>query len=143
MPCRSFSTNGAPSRLGAAGLGLVFLVAPTTAPRRLRLIAEEGSGFLYCVSTTGVTGTRASLAGELPEFVRRVRAVTDLPLAVGFGISLPEHVRAVSAVADGAIVGSALVEELSHNLAAPADAARAFLTALKAATRPPGECPRG
>jgi tryptophan synthase alpha chain len=120
-------------KLRAARLGLIFLVAPTTAPDRLRLIASEGSGFLYCVSTTGITGTRVSLADELPDFVRRVRSATDLPLAVGFGISTADHVRSVSAIADGAIVGSALVEQLSRNLTAPAEAARTFLTALKAA----------
>lgn len=121
--------------LRAAGLALIFLVSPITSPRRLRLIAAEGRGFLYCVSTTGVTGARGQLAGDVPDFVSRVRGVTDLPLAVGFGVSTPEHVRQVGAVADAAVVGSALVERLRDD-ANPAVATRKFLAALKAATRP-------
>lgn len=94
----------------ASGLALIFLVAPTSTEARLERAAEIGSGFLYCVSLTGVTGARASVSEGLEEFLGRVRRHTDLPLAVGFGISTPEHARAVARVADGVIVASALID---------------------------------
>lgn len=94
----------------SSGLDLIFLVAPTSTEVRLERAAEIGSGFLYCVSLTGVTGARASVADGLEAFLGRVRRHTDLPLAVGFGISTPEHARAVARVADGVIVASALID---------------------------------
>jgi tryptophan synthase alpha chain len=93
----------------AAGLHMVYLLAPTSTDERIRLVAEHGSGFIYCVSVVGITGARRELSAELPEFVARVRDRTDLPLAVGFGISAREHVRDVGRFADGAVVGSAFV----------------------------------
>ncbi|GMU41072.1 MAG: tryptophan synthase alpha chain [Chloroflexota bacterium] len=93
----------------AAGLHMVYLLAPTSTDERIRLVAAHGSGFIYCVSVVGITGARRELSAELPEFLARVRARTDLPLAVGFGISAREHVQAVGALADGAVVGSAFV----------------------------------
>ena len=88
----------------------VFLAAPTSTPERLAKVGEMSSGFVYCVSTTGVTGERAELPVELADLVTRVRASTSLPVAVGFGVSTPEQARAVARVADGVVVGSALVK---------------------------------
>ncbi len=93
----------------AHGLAVIHLVAPTSTHERLALAASHSSGFLYLVSVTGVTGARKSLPVQLADFVGRVRAHTDLPLAVGFGIATPEQARAVAQLADGVVVGSALV----------------------------------
>jgi tryptophan synthase alpha chain len=121
----------------ARGLDTVFLAAPTSPDARLRMIAEASSGFLYLISRTGVTGTKDSLAEELPALARRVRAATSLPIAVGFGISLPEHVSLLGGLADAAVVGSALVAEIekatSVDAAAAAVAAKARV--LKEAAR--------
>jgi tryptophan synthase alpha chain len=91
------------------GLHIIYLVAPTSTDQRLQLVAEHAGGFIYCVSLAGVTGVRHQLSEGLGDFLARVRAHTDLPLAVGFGISEREHVEQVGAVADGAIIGSAFV----------------------------------
>lgn len=91
-------------------LALVFLLAPTSTPERIRLIADKSQGFIYLVSVTGVTGARDDVSSQLGAFIERVRAVTDLPLAVGFGIGNGEQARAVGDMADGVIVGSALVK---------------------------------
>ncbi len=93
----------------AKGLDTVFLVAPTSTSERLALVGERSGGFVYCVSTTGITGERADLPPELAETVARVRSYTTLPVAVGFGISTPEQAAAVARIADGVIVGSAIV----------------------------------
>lgn len=109
----------------AEGLDTVFLAAPTSTPERLAAIAEASSGFVYCVSTLGVTGERERLAEGARDLVERVRAVTDLPVAVGFGISTPEQAAEAAAFADGVIVGSAVVRRQSD----PA-AVRAFVSGL-------------
>ncbi len=93
----------------AAGLDLVHLVAPTSTPERVRLIARRSRGFVYLVSLTGVTGERRELPGDLADQIRALRLVTTLPVCVGFGISRPEQVAAVGRLADGVIVGSAIV----------------------------------
>ncbi len=112
----------------AAGLHLIYLLAPTSTDERIRLVAAHGSGFIYCVSVVGITGARQELSAELPEFIARVRARTDLPLAVGFGISAAEHVRAVGELADGAVIGSAFVNMVAETAAAERPArVRAFL----------------
>jgi len=90
-------------------LDTVFLAAPTSPERRLRLVAQYSSGFVYLVSRTGVTGERASLAASAAELAAAMRRVTDLPLAVGFGISRPEQVAEAGRLADGVVVGSAFV----------------------------------
>ena len=100
--------------LRARGLDTIFLAAPTTGDERIRRIAEVSSGFLYVISRTGVTGERDALADELPALLRRARGATDLPLAVGFGISLPGHVSLLGGLADAAVVGSALVAEVER-----------------------------
>ena len=92
------------------GLNTVFLAAPTSTRERLEIAAKQCSGFFYAVSRTGVTGASQSVSNELPAMMERIRAVTDLPVCVGFGISTPEHVRAVCPHADGVVVGSALVD---------------------------------
>lgn len=116
------------------GLDLIFMVAPTSTDSRLQTAAEKGSGFIYCVSVTGVTGARSSLAANLSEYIARIRSHTDLPLAVGFGISKPEHVTSVGEIADGAIVGAALINALNEvdDEAKPKRAAE-FLTYLRGA----------
>ena len=121
----------------AQGLATIFLVAPTSTPARIRTIAENTTGFVYCVSRTGVTGARAEMTAELQGFLAQVRAATDKPLCVGFGISTPAHVAQVVAMADGAVIGSALVDALHHNADNPdQDAAlRALVRAWKGATR--------
>ena len=97
----------------AADLAVVYLVAPTTEPERRARIAARTGGFLYCVSLVGVTGARATLPRAVGRLVRDVRAVSPVPVAVGFGVSRPAHVRAlVDAGADGVIVASALVDAL-------------------------------
>jgi tryptophan synthase alpha chain len=96
----------------AAGLDLIFFVAPTTPDERIAEIARAASGFIYCVSLTGVTGARRELWAGLPDLLSRVRRHTDLPLVVGFGISTAAHVRQVGQHADGAIVASALINRL-------------------------------
>src|SRR3954464_4652807 len=91
------------------GIDTIFLLSPTTTDARIRKAAELGRGFLYGISRLGVTGARDRVASGAEEMVRRIRAITDLPLALGFGISRPEHVAEVGAYADAAVVGSALV----------------------------------
>ncbi|CAN5635897.1 tryptophan synthase subunit alpha [soil metagenome] len=95
------------------GLALIYLVAPTTPTDRAAAIAARGGGFLYLVSLAGVTGARRSLPASLKALVTRVKSVSPLPVAVGFGVSRPAHVRAVARTgADGVVVGSALVDAL-------------------------------
>lgn len=91
------------------GLALIYLLAPTSPPERIRLVTERSQGFVYLVSVTGITGARDALPPDLAAFVEQVRATTDKPLAVGFGIGQPEQAAQVACLADGVIVGSALV----------------------------------
>jgi tryptophan synthase alpha chain len=123
--------------LRAHGLDTIFLGAPTSTDARLKLIAEASSGFLYLISRTGVTGARESLPEDLPSLVRRTRAVTSLPIAVGFGISQPGHVSVLGGLVDAAVVGSALVEEIERAPSADraAEAVAARLRTLKEAAR--------
>jgi len=93
----------------SAGIDTVFLAAPTSTPERLAKVGEMSRGFVYCVSTTGVTGERSELSAELSELVTRVKAATTLPVAVGFGVSTPEQAAGVARYADGVVVGSAIV----------------------------------
>jgi tryptophan synthase alpha chain len=97
------------------GVDVILLAAPTSTDARLARIAAAASGFIYCVSTTGVTGARAALRTDLPDFVARIRRHTDLPLAVGFGVSNAEQADAVAGYADGVIIGSALVDMVARN----------------------------
>lgn len=98
--------------LRSRGLDPIFLVAPTTSDERLARIAQQASGFIYAVSRAGVTGARNELHRDAQALVKRVRAVSDLPVAVGFGISTAEQVRQVWRFADAAVIGSAIVREI-------------------------------
>ena len=121
--------------MSSRGLDTIFLAAPTSTDERLALIAKATSGFLYLISRTGVTGAKDSLADELPALVRRVRAITKLPIAVGFGISLPGHVSVLGGLVDAAVVGSALVSEIEQakSVDAAATALAARVRSLKGA----------
>lgn len=100
-------------------LDTVFLAAPTSPPRRLELVAQYSTGFVYIVSRLGVTGERDALPVSLEPLVEALRKITDKPLAVGFGISKPEHAARVGRLSDGVVVGSAFVRLIEQNLAAP------------------------
>lgn len=97
----------------------IFLVAPTTSDDRLRRIAQQASGFIYAVSRAGVTGARNEMPRDAEPLVKRVRAVSGLPIAVGFGISLAEHVRQVWRFADAAVIGSVLVSQVEKLAGSP------------------------
>lgn len=100
-----------------AKIDLIFLAAPTSTDQRLKKISSLARGFIYCVAVTGVTGSRENIASGLDTFLQRVRSQTDLPLAVGFGVSSPETANQVAKVADGVIVGSSIIERIEDNLA--------------------------
>jgi tryptophan synthase alpha chain len=117
-----------------SGIDLVRLVAPTTRADRLQRSVDDAQGFVYLVARLGVTGARGALALELDESIRRVRAATALPVAVGFGISTPQQARTVGQMADGVVVGSALVDILGNDGVA---AARRFLGSLRDALDQP------
>jgi tryptophan synthase alpha chain len=112
--------------LHAHHLDTIFLAAPTSSDERLKMIAAASSGFLYLISRTGVTGAKDSLPDDLPALLRRARQFTQLPIAVGFGISLPGHVSVLGGLADAAVVGSALVSEIEK--ASSPDAAATALS---------------
>lgn len=102
-----------------SGLDMIFLLSPTTTVARIREAARLGSGFLYGISRLGVTGARDTIAPGADEFVRRIRAETSMPIALGFGISRPEHVAQVGEWADAAVVGSGLVSVIAEAGARP------------------------
>jgi tryptophan synthase alpha chain len=112
-----------------AALRRIQLVAPTSTEERIRAAAEVTDGWLYLVSVTGTTGARTELSPALPPFVQRVRAVTDVPVYVGFGISTPELARAAGELADGVVVGSRAVEVAETG----PEALRDFVASLRAA----------
>ncbi len=120
----------------AHGLALVSLIAPTSADR-IQMIAREAEGFVYLVSSLGVTGMRSEITTDLATLVSAIREASDVPVAIGFGISTPDQASAMAKVADGAIVGSALVKLIGeHGTSAPeavASAARALAEAVHAA----------
>lgn len=118
-------------------LDTIFLCAPTSTDERLASIAACSTGFLYLVSRTGVTGAKDTLPDDLPALLRRVRSFTELPVAVGFGISLPGHISILGGLADAAVVGSALVSEIERasSPAAAAIALRERVRILKDAAR--------
>ena len=100
----------------ARGLDIIRLVAPTTDDARLPMVLRGSSGFVYYVSISGITGTRTATADELARAIPRIRAVTDLPIAVGFGVRTPDQAAAAVRAADGAVVASALIETLAGGL---------------------------
>jgi tryptophan synthase alpha chain len=93
----------------SAGLAVTFLIAPTSTDDRIRLVANASTGFIYAVSVTGVTGARSNVPTEVPAMLERTRAITDTPVAVGFGVADRATAHAIACVADGVVVGSALV----------------------------------
>jgi tryptophan synthase alpha chain len=99
--------------LDRVGLPIIRLLAPTTPPERIAMITKGAGGFVYCITVTGVTGTRRELPEDLSAQLGRVRAVSPVPVVAGFGISSPEMARAVAAHADGVVVGSALVQRMA------------------------------
>jgi len=98
--------------LKAAGLDMIFLVAPTSSDKRLAIVSEISSGFVYAISRAGVTGTRADVSATASTLVNRMRQFTDLPIVVGFGISTPDQISDTWHYADAAVVGSAIVAEI-------------------------------
>jgi tryptophan synthase alpha chain len=122
------------------GLDAVLLAAPTTRPARLAMLVEQTRGFLYCVSLTGVTGARRELAAGIEDAVRAVRARSEIPVCVGFGIATPEHAAAVGHYADGVVVGGALIDRLEavSGRDARAEAAARFVAEMKAPLRRSG-----
>jgi tryptophan synthase alpha chain len=128
--------EGAPFEAVAAeaGIGVVYLVAPTSSPARRAAVAARSGGFRYCVALVGVTGARMSLPPTVAKLVREVKSVSPVPVAVGFGISTPAHVRAIArAGADGVIVASALVDALGPD-GTDVAALGALVARLRAAT---------
>lgn len=118
----------------AAGMDTIFLLAPTSTQVRMDMVRPLAGGFIYCVSRTGITGMHNNASTGVAELVENIRKnIPGVPVCVGFGISQPEHVQAVSQVADGAVVGSRIVQELheSKSLDVLAD----IVTSLKAATK--------
>lgn len=133
--CPPEEMDGFLDDLGRAGVHPVLLVAPTSPERRIALISARSRGYLYYVSLRGVTGVRDRLPPDLQDGIRRIRALTAMPLAVGFGISTPAQAKAVAALADAVIVGSAIVAAL-ENARGQADLvprAGKFLAELRAA----------
>jgi tryptophan synthase len=119
------------------GLAFVPLISPTTTNKRMKYLATAASSFIYCVSVTGVTGSRGAVASDLGEFVARVRAQTNLPLAIGFGISTVEQVKEVASLGDGVVVGSAILNAIDKSGAGASSAEKAkalktYVAGLKA-----------
>jgi tryptophan synthase alpha chain len=124
--------------MAASGIDTIFLLSPTTTDERIRKAAALGRGFLYGISRLGVTGARDEVAAGADAMVRRIRAITSMPIALGFGIARPEHVAEVGGYADAAVVGSALVALIAKERGSPELVARveAYVRSLRAACRP-------
>ena len=118
-----------------AGLKHIRLIAPTTPPERVKLLAKSSEGFIYALSRTGVTGAHGAPSANIAELVASIKAHTDVPVCVGFGISTPEQAAMVASAADGVIVGSAIVKQVELNLENPAQAVRDFTAPLIAAVK--------
>ncbi|HEY3373518.1 MAG TPA: tryptophan synthase subunit alpha [Candidatus Aquicultor sp.] len=114
------------------GIATVMLATPTSGEDRLRNIARMSSGFIYCVSLTGVTGARANLPANLADFIKRIRKVTDKPLAVGFGISQPEQAKQIAGIADGVIIGSALISLIGNAGETCVETAVSYISEIRA-----------
>jgi len=112
-------------------LAPVFLAAPTSTEERLRAVAKHSRGFVYAISRTGITGTRQEVAGDAQSLVQRLRAVTKLPIAVGFGVSNAEQFAEVGRFADAVVIGSAIVQRIEQNAGREAAAVSEFLQSLK------------
>lgn len=121
----------------AKGLDTIFLLAPTSTLDRIEVVSKISSGFIYCVSRTGVTGAKADVTAELTSLVTEIKKHCPLPACVGFGISQPEHVARIVEFADGAVVGTSLVDLIHKNAENPEllSLVRNYASELKAATR--------
>jgi tryptophan synthase alpha chain len=119
----------------SCGLELVSMIAPTSNDR-IRTIARQAEGFVYCVSSLGVTGERSRITSDIGGMVRLVREVSDVPVAVGFGISTPEQAARMASIADGAIVGSAIVRIIAEHGRDSVEAVSEYVRAMKDAVRP-------
>jgi tryptophan synthase alpha chain len=121
----------------AAGLATIFLLAPTSTAERMEAVGKLAAGFVYCVSMTGITGTKTVVPSELPGLVAAIREHTSTPICVGFGVKTPEQVKEICAFADGAVVGTSLVTLLDTNRDKPdvLTLAKDYIAALKAATK--------
>jgi tryptophan synthase alpha chain len=117
------------------GIKAIRLIAPTTPPDRLKLLAESSEGFVYVLSRTGVTGSHGAPSANISEQVANIKMHTNTPVCVGFGITTPEQAAMVAQAADGVIVGSAIVKQIELNLDRAADAVREFATPLIAAAK--------
>lgn len=122
-------------------LAPVFLAAPTSTDDRLAAVAKQSRGFVYAISRTGITGTRQELTSDAEDLVSRLRRLTELPIAVGFGVSTPEQFETVGRFADAAVVGSAIVQRIEQNAGREAAAVAEFISSLtgkaqRAATEP-------
>lgn len=118
-------------------LDTVFLLAPTSTQERIQAVAKLTTGFVYCVSRTGVTGARQDVPAELTEVVASIKAQTALPVCVGFGVSRPEHIARIGAFADGVVVASAVIDLIQRQRDAPnvREQVRDYVATLKAATK--------
>ncbi len=122
----------------ARRLAPIFLAAPTSTDERLRAIARHSRGFIYAISRTGITGTRQEVAGDARKLVERLRALTQLPIAVGFGISNAEQFAEVGKFADAAVMGSAIVQRVEENPGREAEAVSEFLSSFTGVRRQTG-----
>ena len=114
------------------GIAFISLIAPTS-QGRITMIAKEAEGFVYCVSSLGVTGMRNTITGDVSEMIARVHAATDIPAAVGFGISTPEQAAEIAKKADGVIVGSAIVKLIAEHGSNSVEPVTAYVRCMKAA----------
>ena len=121
--------------MAAHDLDTVFLAAPTSSDQRLKAITQACKGFVYAVSRTGITGTQKQVAADVQGLVKRVRKFTELPVAVGFGISNAQQFAEVGQFADGVVVGSAIVQTIEQNPGHEAQAVENFVRGLKAGTK--------
>lgn len=119
--------------LRAAGIDFIRLATPTTDSARLPAVLSGASGFLYYVSVAGITGQQQAAQASIEAAVARLKAATDMPVAVGFGVRTPEQARAIGRVADGVVVGSAIIDLVAEHGANAAPHVRAFVAALAAA----------
>ena len=111
--CRPEESDNYEALMRQAGLCNIYLVAPTTPEDRIELIVKRGAGFIYYVSREGVTGMQTKVADTIAQMTAKIRAHTDLPIAVGFGISTPEQAKLVAASAEAIVVGSAIVNQIA------------------------------
>ncbi len=135
VPDLPFEEKGEVEEVAARfGVDVVSLIAPTS-KERIRLIAKEAKGFIYVVSSMGVTGVRSKITTDIDGMVKEIRAVTDTPCAIGFGISTPEQAAEMAGYADGVIVGSAIVKLIEKNGANAEEELYRYVSSMKAAIK--------